>query len=458
MGALTLARLMTLETLRRPRAVVAAIMLALMAGFVILPSPGAAYATLTFHRHPLIYTPAVMGFITGGEFVAFAILLGVLAMSALSPLRAWRTVVGVTAAPSWQLALGLWIACFEVGFFLLTCIFAGALLRASSVLAASGNWLGGLWIFFTWAYGLGIVGAAVAASVTSVVLLRLATRPALLMGATFIAWIVVLGALIASSVDIAGHGFGLSHLFPQAQRTDFAMGIIAAAHLGTGVRARDIGALPDIQGGVSFLLSRLILVFAALAAALVLSGPRVRPLVVRSRNSKRVLSGYLSTLSARFGLAGVIVGQIWSAPLWALVLLAVAIVVEAIYAGAPISVMALGFAWCLYMLRWPELCEAFEHGGLRSLVQPSVLGPWPIRVQIGLNIAFQMAVFALPLIIALAVTGRAHGLVWLGAQIAIAALLCVGLARLRGGATIFSLAAMLWWYLMVSGNAVIPAG
>jgi hypothetical protein len=120
--------------------------------------------------------------------------------------------------------------------------------------------------------------------------------------------------------------------------------------------------------------------------------------------------------------------------------------------------MALGFAWGLYMLRWPELCEAFEHRGLRSLVQPSVLGPWPIRTKIGANIAIQMSLFALPLVIALAVAGRTHGLTWLALQIAAAPLLCVGLARLRGGATLFSLVAMLWWYLLVSGNAVIPAG
>jgi hypothetical protein len=431
-------------------------MLALSAGFVILPSPGASYATLSFHGHPLIYTPAVMGFITGGEFVAFAIVLGVLAISALSPMRAWRSVFGIAASPSWKLALGLWTAGFGVGLFLLTCIFAGALLRASSVLTASGDWLGGLWIFFTWAYGLGIVGAAVAATVASVVLVRLATRPALLMAATFIAWIVVLGALIASSVDVAGHGFGLAHLFPQAHRTDFEMGIIAATRHGPVVRARDIGALPDIQGGLTFLFSRLVVVLAALTAALMLAGPRLKPLVVRSRNSRRILAGYLS--AARFGLTGVIVGQIWSAPLWALVLLAAALAVETVYAGAPISVMALGFAWGLYMLRWPELCEAFEHRGLRSLVQPSVLGPWPIRTKIGANIAIQMSLFALPLVIALAVAGRTHGLTWLALQIAAAPLLCVGLARLRGGATLFSLVAMLWWYLLVSGNAVIPAG
>lgn len=458
MGALTLARLMTLETLRRPRAVLATIMLALSAGFVILPNPGAAYATLTVHGHPLIYTPAVMGFITGGEFVAFSILLGVLAMSALSPVRAWRSVFGVAGARSPELALGLWIAGFGVGLFLLTCIFIGALMRASHVLGASGNWLGGLWIFFTWTYGLGIVGAAFAATVASVVQLRLATRPALLMGVTFILWIVILGSLIAGTADIAGHGFGMAQLFPQAKRTDFAMGFIGHAQQRTGVQARAVGALPDVAGGVEFLLARVAIIFGALVAALLLSGPRLKPLVVRSRTWGRAIAGYGSAFAARFGLAGVIVGQIWIAPLWALGLLAVAIGFEAVNAGNPTSVMALGFAWGLFMLRWPELCEAFEHRGLRSLVQPSVLGPWPIRFQIGANIAIQMSLFALPLIIALVASGRVHGLAWLGTQIVAVPILCVGLARLRGGATIFSLAAMLWWYMMVSGNALIPAG
>src|SRR5580692_8774079 len=119
MGSLTLARLMALEALRRPRAMLAVIMLALSAGFIILPSPGASYATLTFHRHPLNYTPAVMGFIAGGEFVAFAILLGMLVMSALAPLRAWRKIFGVAGAPGWKLTLGLWLAGFGAGLFLL---------------------------------------------------------------------------------------------------------------------------------------------------------------------------------------------------------------------------------------------------------------------------------------------------------------------------------------------------
>ena len=181
------------------------------------------------------------------------------------------------------------------------------------------------------------------------------------------------------------------------------------------------------------------------------------PMKTRSRSSAQ---GYASrvgaVVSARFGLAGVIARQTWSTPLWALVLLAAAIVFEAIGAGGPLSVIALGFAWGLYMLRWPELSEAFEQGALRSLVQPSVLGPWPIRLQLAVNIGLQMSLIALPLIITLAALGRLHGLVWLAAQIAIAPLLCVGLARLRGGATIFSLTAMLWWYLMISGNAQIP--
>ena len=189
MGAFTLARLMALEALRRPRAVLATIMLALSAGFVILPDPGAPYATMTFHGAPLIYTPAVMGIIAGEMFIAFSMVLVVLAMSALAPLRAWRAVAGVASAPSWKLALGLWTAAFGAGLFLLSCIFGGALLRASSVLGASGDWLRGLWIFFTWSYGLGIVGAAFAATLYSVLALRLATRPGLLMAATFVAFL-----------------------------------------------------------------------------------------------------------------------------------------------------------------------------------------------------------------------------------------------------------------------------
>jgi len=61
-------------------------------------------------------------------------------------------------------------------------------------------------------------------------------------------------------------------------------------------------------------------------------------------------------------------------------------------------------------------------------------------------------------VIALAAGGRVHGLAWLAMQIAAAPLLCLALARLRGGATLFSLVAMVWWYLMISGNAIIPAG
>ena len=263
MGSLTLARLMGLEALRRPRAVLAAIMLALSAGFMILPSPGASYATLTFHRHPLIYTSAVMGFIAGGEFVAFSILLGVLAMSTLAPLRAWRNVFGVAGAPGWKLALGLWLAGFGAGLFLLGCIFGGALLRASDVLSASGNWLRGFWIFFTWTFGLGIVGVALAATVISVLAVRLATRPALLMGATFVIWIVVLSALVSGPADIVGQGFALAHLFPQAGRSEFSMGFIFNGHHLAGAKAQPVGALPGVSGGGLFLLTRAALVIAA---------------------------------------------------------------------------------------------------------------------------------------------------------------------------------------------------
>jgi hypothetical protein len=373
-------------------------------------------------------------------------------------LRAWRSVFGVAGAPGWTLARGLWLAGFGLGLFLLGCIFGGALLRASGVLGlgASGDWPGALWIFFTWTFGLGVVGAGVAATVASVVTLRLATRPALLMGATFLIWIVVLSALVTGPADVTGQGFALAHLLPQARRTNFSMGFIFNDHHLVGVQAHATGALPAVSGGGMFLLTRVGFVVAALLAALALSGPRVMPLKPPRGTPARRFAGRLDVVTARFGLAGVITRQIWSAPLWALVLLVVAMAAETIRAGEPLSVIALGFAWGLYMLRWPELCEAFEHGALRSLVQPSVLGPWPIRARIAINIVMQMSLIALPLAMALAASGRLHGLLWLAAQIAIASLLCVALARLRGGATMFSLAAMMWWYVMISGNARIP--
>ena len=406
MGAFTLARLMALEALRRPRAVLATIMLALSAGFIILPDPGANYATMTFHGAPLVYTPAVMGIITGEMFIAFSMVLVMLAMSALAPLRTWRAVLGVTAAPSWKLALGLWIAGFGAGLFLLSCIFAGALLRASNVLSASGDWPGGLRIFFSWAYGLGIVGAAFAAMLYSMLALRLATRPGWLMGATFLAfiiWVAVFGVGLSGTIDVDGRGFAIAQLLPQAHATDLGMGFIFSSHKKAAVHARDVADLITTAGGIRFLMTRGALVIVAMLAALLASGPRVAPLVMRSR--KRRLAGFASALSARFGLTGVIVGQTWSAPLWALVLVVAAVAVETVKVADQTAVIALGFAWGLYMLRWPELCEAFEQGGLRSLVQPSVLGPWPVRLRLFVSIAVQMSVLALPLLIALAASG-----------------------------------------------------
>lgn len=461
MGALTLARLIAREASRRPRAVLTTIMLALSAGFIILPDPGAQYATLSLHGAPLVYTPAVMGIITGEMFIAFSMVLVMLAMSALAPLRTWRATLGVAAAPSWKLALGLWTAGFGAGLFLLTCIFGGALLRASNVLSASGDWLGGLWIFFSWAYGMGIVGAAFAAALYSVLALRLATRPGWLMGVTFVAfvvWVALFGVGLADSIDVNGKTFALAQLFPQTTTNDFAMGFIFSSHKKPPVHAHAVADLISTAGGIQFLLMRGGLVVIAMLTALTLSGRRVAPLVVRSRNFGRGLAGFASRLGTRFGLTGVIVGQTWSAPLWALVLVIAAVVAETVKAPDQLAVVALGFAWGLYMLRWPELCEAFEQGGLRCLVQPSVMGPWPVRIRLFISIAVQMSVLALPLALSLAASGRVHGLAWLAIQIVVAPLLCVGLARLRGGATIFSLVAMAWWYLMISGNAPIPAG
>ncbi|HWA92133.1 MAG TPA: hypothetical protein VG889_19000 [Rhizomicrobium sp.] len=461
MGALTLARLIAQEASRRPRAVLATIMLALSAGFIILPDPGAAYATMSVHDAPLVYTPAVMGVIAGEMFVAFAIPLVMLAMSMLAPLRIWRAVLGVAGGPGWKPALGLWVAGFGAGLFLLSCIFGGALLRASGALGASGSWPAGLWIFFTWSYGLGVVGAAFAAMLYSVLALRLATRPGLLMGATFIAWLVwlaVFGVGLSGLVDVHGQAFAVAQLLPQIHAQDLSMGFIFSSHKKAAIHARDVADLISVPGAIGFLAMRAALVGVALLSALALAGPRVAPLAARSRTWTRPLAGFAGRLSARFGLTGVILGQVWSTPLWALVLLVAAVAAETVKAGEQTAVVALGFAWGLTMLRWPELCEAFEQGGLRSLVRPSVLGPWPVRFRLVIAIALQMSVLALPLAVALAASGRVQGLAWLATQIVAAPLLCVGLARLRGGATAFSLLAMAWWYLMVSGNAQIPPG
>jgi hypothetical protein len=199
-------------------------------------------------------------------------------------------------------------------------------------------------------------------------------------------------------------------------------------------------------------------VLAFLAAALVLSGPRLRALAPRSRAGRWSAASIAPAISARLGLTGVIARQVWTASPLVLAALAGAVAFESLNAATPTGVIALGFAWGLYMLRWPELCAAFEQGGLRGLVVPSVLGPWPVRAQLTLQIAAQMAILALPLALVFAAKGQGAGLAWLAVQIVGMPLLCVALARVRGGATLFALAAMVWWYLLVSGNLPAPHG
>jgi hypothetical protein len=458
MSAFTLSRLIWLEAVRRPRVVLAAVMLALSAGFLVLPDPGADYATLTLNDHPLAYSPAVMGFITGSEFTAFSGALGVLAMTVITPMATWRAVYGVTGAPAWKLALGGWISAFGVGLFLLTCIWAGALLRAGGVLTRSGDALDGLWIFSSWAFGLGMVGAAISSTIYSLLSMRLATRPGLFMGATFLAWVAILSLSISKGIDLSAAHFAEPRFIPGDHGDQFNMGVLAGLHDHTPVAARALGDLLSTPGGLSFFLSRLGLVAAGLCFTLALSGPRLRPLVARSRHGGWSLVGVGPAISARLGLTGVIFRQVWTVRLLTLLALAGALSFEVLHMGDKLGVRALGFAWGLYMLRWPELCAAFEHGALRSLIVPSVLGPWPIRLQLTLQITLQMAVLALPLALVFASAGRVHGLTWLGGQILVVPLICVALARLRGGATLFSLAAMAWWYLLVSGNLTAPAG
>jgi hypothetical protein len=457
MGAFTLSRLIWLEASRRPRALLAVIMLALSAGFLILPDPGAGYATLTAHGSPLVYTPAAMGFITGGEFTAFSGALGVLAMTVVAPMAAWRAVYGVAGAPAWRIALGGWVAAFGVGLFLLTAIWAGALVRAWSVLGASGDPLGGLWIFTSWAYGAGVAGAGISAGVYAILSMRLATRPGLFMGAAFVAWIVILSTSISSVVDLSGENFAGPLLIAGYHARDLGMGIMGGLKQHTAVATRVLGDLFSTPGGMAFFAKRLVIAGVGLAAALALSGPRLKPLVPRVRTGWSAAK-IGAAISARFGLGGVIFRQLWSKQFLVLAALVAAVLFEALHTGDRVGSMALGFAWGLVMLRWPDLCEAFEQGGLRSLIVPSVLGPWPIRLQLVLQIALQAGVLALPLILAFAAAGRTNALIWVGVQVALAPLLCVALARVRGGATVFALGAMGWWYVLVSGNLAPPPG
>lgn len=458
MGAVTLARLIGLEALRRPRSILAAIMLALSAGFLILPDASADYATLTFKGQRLAYTPAVMGFISGAEFVAFSLVLVTLAMSAMVPMRSWRAVFGVVQAPSWRLALGAWMAAFAAGAFLLACIFSGGLVRGWDVLGADGQRLYGLWTYFTWTFGLGIVGAGLAALAYSVFALRMAGRPGLLMGAAFLAWIALLLSMILSGLDLAGQDFARDHMFQNAQKLDLGIGLLGGMRSHATVATLPVGDLFTTPGGGAFVASRVGYVVGAALTAAAAAGPRLAPLDQNGRRTRAAGPGQLSRLVAAWGLNGVLFGQTWGGPFWALVLALVTMGVQAANPGSPLAVIALGFGWGLFMLRWPELCEAFEHGALRSLVQPSVLGPWRVRALLFGQIVLQMTVLALPLLLSLLVAGSWRGLGWLGIQILAGGGLCVGLGRLRGGATLFSLAALVWWYLLVSGDVRLPAG
>lgn len=457
MGALTLARLIWLEASRKPRAILATLMLALSSGFLILPDPDAGYATMTVHDAPLVYTPAIMGFITGSEFTAFSGALGVLAMTVVAPMAAWRAVYGVANAPAWRVALGGWIAAFGVGVFLLTAIWAGALFRGWSVLSAGGDPLSGVWVFSSWAYGLGVAGAGVSATVYALLSMRLATRPGGFMAATFVGWVLMLSLSLSPVVDLSGQSFVGPLLFPGDRALDLGLGVEATSLKHPAVAARALGDLFSTPGGLAFFGRRLAIAGLGLATTLWLAGPRLQPLVPRVRGGwSPAKTG--AQISARFGLPAVLFRQLWGKPLLIAAAIVAAEAVEVLYAQDRVGVMALGFALGLVMLRWPEVCEAFEHGALRSLIAPSVLGPLPVRLQLFAQIAAQAGALALPLLLAFAASGRTHALIWVAAQVIGVPLLCVMLARLRGGATTFALGAMAWWYALVSGNLTPPIG
>ena len=342
-----------------------------------------------------------------------------------------------------------------MGGFLLTAIFGGALLRAWSVLSAGGDPLGGVLVFSSWAFGMGVAGAGVSATIYATLSMRLATRPGWFMAATFLAWVLFLSLAISPVVDFSGQAFVGPLLFPGQRALELGMGIEVTSAKHPAVAAHALGDLFSTPGGLAFMGNRLAIAGVGLAATLNVLGPRLKPLVPRVRAGWSA-SKTGSVISARLGLTGVLFRQLWGKPLLALAALVAALAFEALHATDRVGVMALGFAFGLVMLRWPEVCEAFEHGALRSLIAPSVLGPQPIRLQLYAQIALQAGVLALPLVLAFAASGRTNALAWVAVQVVGAPLLCVALARLRGGATIFSLGAMAWWYVLVSGNLTPP--
>ncbi len=263
-------------------------------------------------------------------FIAFSMLLVVLAMSAFAPMRTWRAVFGVAAAPSWKLALGLWIAAFGAGLFVLTLHFR----RRAAARVERARRIGELARGSLDILHLGLWPGRRRRGLRRDALQRVGTSPGDASGfpdGRYLRRLHRLGCRVrrglSGIVDINGQNFAIGQLFPHANKLDLSMGFIFTAHKKAALHAGDVGALIGTPGSAVFLLMRGVLVVVAMLAALALSGPRVAPLVVRSR--KRGPSAFASALSARFGLTGVIVGQTWSAPLWALILAAAAVAAEA---------------------------------------------------------------------------------------------------------------------------------
>jgi hypothetical protein len=456
MRSLSLTWLICAEAARRPRAIISIAMLGIGVGFVILPNPDSAYATLTLNGFPLKYSAGVMGFIAGGEFSAFGGLLGVLSMTVAVPTAAWRKVSGIAGVPAWRITAGVWLAALVGGLFLLTCMCAGTILRASPLVAVDGSIATGVWIFSSWAYGLGVAGAGISASIYAILSPRLASRPGWLIGAAFATWMVVTVLLLSTGADPYGMNFAGPLLVPAHHAHNLALGIVGHVRRGAAIAPLALSAIFMVPGGMLLVLERLAIVIAGLVLALLSSGARFRPVETgRGRRASRWFV-WTSRTAARFGLAGVLFRQIWALPLLAIFALAVAFSVEVLQAGRPLGCIALGFAWGFYVLRWPEICAVFEYGNLRHLVAPSVLGPWPIRAMLVTQIILQMGLLALPEAIAFAANRRFDALIWLGVQVLFVPLLCIGIARLRSGAALFSLAGAAWWYMMVSGNFAPP--
>jgi hypothetical protein len=431
-------------------------MLALVAGFLVLPDADAAYTTFSYQGQRLVYTPAVMGIIAGNEFSGFITFFGAIALATMVPQQTWRTVFALSGVASWRLALGVWIAYFGIFAGLLIAIWCGGIVRNATILSQGQGLLSGAAVFLSWTLGLGLVGAAYAALATTILSLRLVRRPILMVAGIFAAWIgfLILGIIPNTAIgDIVGTQYASQLILPDAAG-DYSAGILVGHGDKPPLVTKALGGLWSAPRSGPFIMQHLALIGLMLAATLALAGPRLEVLpALRSARASTILSRTLNQRGlARFGLNGFIFKYLWQSSAMVAGGLLLTFGAQIWFFRSDSAAIPLGLSWGLYMLRWPGMCEVFERGCLRTLAESSPLGLPAVRIRLWAAIALQASLLALPFATCAAMNAQPGKLGWLVAQILIAATACVALVRFRGGSTLFSLIALLWWYMLISGN------